>query len=155
MGPGEAGVGGGHRSDETAAEALGWRRLRALWTRLLGSRGERMAARYLKRQGLRVLARNVRAGGGELDLIARDGDTLVFVEVKTRRSGDPAEAVTSDKQKTLTRAALAFLRRHRLLDAQCRFDVVAIVWDESQGGPPQIQHLRDAFPAQGWNSFFT
>ncbi len=136
-------------------DASRWRRLRALWTRLLGARGERLAARYLKRQGLRVLARNVRAGGGELDLIARDGETLVFVEVKTRRGGDPAEAVTPAKQEKLTRAALAFQKRHQLLETPCRFDVVAIVWDESKGGPPQIQHLRDAFPARGRNSFFS
>jgi putative endonuclease len=122
---------------------------------LLGSRGERAAATYLRRQGLRILARNVRAGGGELDLIARDGDTLVFVEVKTRRDGDPAEAVTPAKQAKLTRAALAFLKRHRLLEQRCRFDVVAIVWDESRGGPPAIQHLRDAFPALGRDSFFS
>lgn len=138
--------------EQPADDASPWR----LWTRWFGSRGEREAARYLKRQGLRVLARNVRAGGGELDLIARDGETLVFVEVKTRRQGDPpADAVTPAKQAILTRAAMAFLRRHRLLETPCRFDVVAIVWDQSQGRPPQIQHLRDAFPARGWNSFFS
>jgi putative endonuclease len=141
--------------DHDPRDAAGWRRLRALLRRVLGSRGERAAARYLRGQGLRVLARNVRAGGGELDLIARDGDTLVFVEVKTRRGGDPAEAVTPAKQATLTRAALAFLKRHRLLEQRCRFDVVAIVWDDARPGRPRIQHLRDAFPARGRNSFFS
>lgn len=140
--------------EPTSDASRRWR-LRALWTRLLGSRGEREAARYLKRQGLRVLARNVRAGGGELDLIAREGQTLVFVEVKTRRKGDPAEAVTPAKQAILTRAALAFLRRRRLLEVPCRFDVVAIVWEDARHGPPQIQHLRDAFPARGRTSFFS
>ena len=81
-----------------------------------------------------------------VDLIALDGERVVFVEVKTRRSGSPAEAVTLEKQRNLTRAALHFLKRHHLLNQPIRFDVVAIVWpDDSR--KPTIQHYRNAFPA--------
>ena len=99
--------------------------VRAFWNRWLGDRGEREAARFLRRRGLRVLIRGYRTDQGEVDLIARDGDTLVFVEVKSRRQGEPAEAVTPEKQRRLTLAALHFLRRHDLLEQPCRFDVVA------------------------------
>lgn len=93
---------------------------RAGWlTKLLGDRGERAAVRYLKRQGYRVLARQSRSRIGELDIVAMDGSTIVFVEVKTRSShaaGHPVEAVTPTKQKQLTRAALQWLRSRRLLE---------------------------------------
>jgi putative endonuclease len=110
--------------------------------------GERAAARYLKKQGMRVLTRGFRTRWGEIDLIARDRDTLVFVEVKTRRRGEPAEAVTPEKQKRLTRAAFQFLRRHRLLEPSVpsRFDVVAIVWPDDRS-KPRIQHIPNAFEA--------
>lgn len=116
----------------------------------LGRRGERTAARYLRKAGLRVLTTGFRTLGGELDVIAREGDTLVFVEVKTRRSGDPVEAVTDEKQKRLTRAAFGFLRKHRLIEPNVawRFDIVAIVWPDDRGAP-QIQHFRNAFEAFG------
>lgn len=127
--------------------------VRALWNRLLGDRGERAAARFLRRRGLRVLVRGYRTPRGEIDLIAREGDTLVFVEVKTRRSGAPAEAVTAEKQRRLTLAALEFLRRHGLLDRRSRFDVVAIIWPDDRGAPA-IEHIRDAFPAVGRGQMF-
>jgi putative endonuclease len=112
-----------------------------------------LAARHLKRAGFRILARGVRSGLGEIDLIARDGPTLVFVEVKTRRSGEPAEAVTPEKQRRLTMAALAFARRHHLLETPGRFDVVAIIWPDD-GSKPEVQHYRDAFPPVGRWQFF-
>jgi putative endonuclease len=127
--------------------------VRDLWNRLLGNRGERAAARYLRRRGLRVLARGYRTRHGEIDLIARDGDTLVFVEVKARRRGVPAEAVTDEKQRRITLAALHFLRKHGLLEVRCRFDVVAIVWPDGRG-EPEIQHIPNAFEAVGrWQMF--
>jgi putative endonuclease len=127
--------------------------LRAFLNRVLGDQGERAAARALRRAGMRVLMRGFRTPRGEVDLIARDGDTLVFVEVKTRRSGRPAEAVTPEKQQRLTLAALAFLKRHGLLQQKSRFDVVAIVWPEGSR-TPRIEHLRDAFPAVGRGQLF-
>jgi putative endonuclease len=119
---------------------------RALLNRLLGQRGERAAARYLKRRGLRVLLRGYRTKLGEIDLIAREGDTLVFIEVKARRQGVPAEAVTPEKQRRLTIAAHQFLRRYRLFNVRSRFDVVAIVWPDDRS-PPRIEHIRNAFEA--------
>jgi putative endonuclease len=127
--------------------------VRAFLGRLLGDRGEREAARYLRRQGLRVLTRGYRTPRGEIDLIARDGDTLVFVEVKTRRQGQPAEAITPAKQERLTLAALHFLKRYNLLEGRSRFDVVAIVWP-GQEHVPVIEHIRNAFEASGRGQFF-
>ena len=90
-----------------------------------------------------------------IDLIAVDGGTIVFIEVKTRQSqaaGHPAEAVGADKQRRLTRAAIAYLRRHRLLDRPARFDVVAVTWAE--GHRPAIEHIKNAFEAAGrWEYF--
>ncbi len=85
--------------------------------RSLGDRGERAAARFLKRQGYKIVARGYSNAYGELDVVAVDGRTVVFVEVKTRVStagGHPAEAVTAEKQRRLRRAALGFLRHHGL-----------------------------------------
>lgn len=127
--------------------------LRAVMNRWLGDRGEREAARALRRQGLRIIVRGYRTPRGEIDLIARDRDTLVFVEVKTRRQGTPAEAVTAEKQRRLTLAALQFLKEHRLLDQRCRFDVVAIVWPEDRRAPA-IEHIRNAFEAYGTGQMF-
>jgi putative endonuclease len=124
-------------------------------SRLLGTQGEREAARYLRRQGLRILGRGYRTTSGEIDLIAREGDTLVFVEVKARRQGSPAEAVNFEKQRRLTRTALQFLKRYDLLEVRSRFDVVAIVWPDEARGRPQIEHIRDAFPAVGRGQMFS
>lgn len=126
---------------------------RALRNRLLGRAGERAAERHLRREGMRVLVRNYSAAPGELDLIARDGDTLVFVEVKTRRAGVPAEAVTAEKQKRLTLTALHFLRRHRALEVKSRFDIVAIIWPPG-ARVPTIEHIRNAFEAVGRGQMF-
>jgi putative endonuclease len=117
---------------------------RAFWRRMLGEQGEREAARWLRRQGLRILVRGYRTPRGEIDLIARDGDTVVFIEVKTRREGEPAEAVTPEKQRRLALAARQFLKRHRLLEGRSRFDVVALVWPDTRD-TPTIEHIRHAF----------
>lgn len=122
--------------------------LRALWNRLLGSAGEREAARYLARHGFKILCRGYRTDQGEIDLVALQGDLIVFVEVKARRRGEPADAVTPEKQRRLTLAALHFLKRHHLLDHPCRFDVLAIVWPE-EGSSPRIEHICNAFEAVG------
>lgn len=128
--------------------------LQAAWTRWrprplpLGRRGERLAEQFLRRRGLLIVARGARDALGELDLVAVDGRTLVFVEVKTRRSeaaGRPEEAVDEDKQRRITRAALAFLKRHQLLDYPARMDVVAIVWPPN--GKPTVRYYPSAFEA--------
>ena len=127
--------------------------LRALASKLLGDRGEREALRYLRTRGMRPLHRGYRTAQGEVDLIVRDGSTVVFVEVKTRRRGAPAEAVTPEKQRRLTLAALHFLKRHGLLEQPSRFDVVAIVWPEGRERP-DVEHFPAAFEAVGRGQFF-
>jgi putative endonuclease len=128
-------------------------RLRALLNRLLGDRGERAAARFLRRQRMRILLRGYRTRLGEIDLIAREADTLVFVEVRSRRKGQPAATITPEKERRLTLAALHFLKRHNLLEVRSRFDVVAIVWPDDRRAP-QIEHIRNAFDAVGRGQLF-
>jgi putative endonuclease len=118
------------------------------WNRLFGDRGELEAARYLRRQGMRIWIRGYRTRGGEIDLIARDGDILVFIEVKSRRQGEPIEAVTPEKQRRINSAALVFLHQHKLLEARWRFDVVAVVWPDDRQ-PPRIEHYCNAFESVG------
>jgi len=123
--------------------------------RPLGKRGEALAARYLKRKGYKIVGRGEQTGRGELDLIAVDGRTIVFVEVKTRQShemGIPADAVDAEKQRKLTRCALTYLKRHDLLEHASRFDVVAVTWPD--GKPPEIQHYQNAFEATGSGQMF-
>ena len=116
----------------------------------LGLRGERYAERYLKRQGYLILARGSRSRFGEIDLIAVDGRTVVFVEVKTRRgdwAGPPEESVDGRKQARITKAAWSYIRRHHLFDYPMRFDVVAIEWPDKARRPAEVRHLRAAFEA--------
>ena len=119
--------------------------------RLLGNRGEQAAERYLKAQGLRILKRGLRSRRGELDLVALDGRQVVFVEVKTRldhNAGHPVESVGPDKQRKLTELALAFLKKHGLLESSARFDIVAVTWPQNQE-EPTIEHFRNAFEPPG------
>ncbi|MDD5349773.1 MAG: YraN family protein [Chthoniobacteraceae bacterium] len=113
---------------------------------LLGRRGERIAARHLRRLGYKVLYRNYRApNGGEVDIVCRDRDTLVFVEVKTRTSdafGAPAEAVTPSKQRLIARGALAWLRLLGNPDIYYRFDIVEI---RVTGKKTEAGVIRNAF----------
>ncbi len=134
-------------------------RVRAWWRnyRSLGRRGERAAERFLRRLGYRIVGRRERGRLGELDLVAVDGRTVVFVEVKTRRShdaGHPAEAVGPEKQRRLTRLALAYLKRHDLLDTSARFDVLAVTWPAT-GRRPTIAHYKSAFEAVGRGQMFS
>ena len=111
-----------------------------------GARGEKLARRFLRSHGYKILYRNFRAcGGGEIDIVCRDGDTLVFVEVKTRSTayfGAPSEAVNPEKQRLITRGALAWLRMLDNPDIYFRFDIVEIVM-EPDG--PSCNLIRDAF----------
>ncbi len=133
-----------------------WRR-RLFPELTLGQMGERAAERYLKRLGYIIVARGERDDLGELDLVAVDGRTIVFVEVKTRRgdlAGRPAEAVDEAKQRRITRLALAYLKRHDLLDYSARFDVMAVTWPAG-AKQPVIEHLKSAFEAVGPRGMFT
>ncbi|HEU4402869.1 MAG TPA: YraN family protein [Candidatus Polarisedimenticolia bacterium] len=114
----------------------------------LGRRGEAAAARHLEALGLRILARGVRTRAGEIDLVAEEGGTLVFVEVKTRSSlawGRPSEAVDRRKRERLTRAAAVFLIGLDGPEPPCRFDVAEVV--ERPDGVLQVALIRDAFQA--------
>jgi putative endonuclease len=121
--------------------------------RILGERGERAAARFLRRSGLRILTRHYCTPYGEIDLIAREGPVVVFVEVRSRRQGAPAETITAVKERRLTLAALHFLKRYRLLEESSRFDVVAVVWP-SGSTTPTFEHIRNAFEASGKGQMF-
>jgi putative endonuclease len=141
------------------ASANLYRRWRVAWRRYrsLGQRGERAAARFLRRAGYRIVGRRDRGRLGEIDLVAIDGRTIVFVEVKTRRShdtGHPAEAVGLEKQRRLTRLALAHLKRHDLLEYPARFDVVAVTWPFG-ARRPRIEHFRNAFEAVGRGQMYS
>lgn len=124
--------------------------------RPLGERGERFAARLLRRRGHRILIAGGRNRYGELDIVSIDERTserrLVFTEVKTRRTlhaGSPAEAVTPEKQRRLIRTAQAFLRANDLEDHPMRFDVVAIHWPKTARRPASVEHYEAAFAAFG------
>ena len=111
----------------------------------LGKMGEDLACRELERRGYAIVARRYRRRGGELDIVARDGPTVVFVEVKTRDGrwfGGAAEAVTGLKRRRIVQLALEYLMRHRLSECPCRFDVVSI---QLEAGRPVIEIHRNAF----------
>lgn len=112
--------------------------------------GESLAEKHLKARGCKILAQNYRARRGEIDIIVRDGDFTVFVEVKTRRSlrfGVPQAAVTWQKQRQICKVALAYLQAHNLLDAPCRFDVIAIHLSP-QLELLKLEHIESAFEFQ-------
>ncbi|KKW36930.1 MAG: hypothetical protein UY81_C0009G0015 [Candidatus Giovannonibacteria bacterium GW2011_GWA2_53_7] len=109
--------------------------------RLFGNEGEHRAATYLKKKGYVILDRQFRTRFGEIDLVARDGDEIVFVEVKTRRSsahGFPEDAVTETKLQRLEIAAESYLKVHAFEARLHRFDVIALVGEE---GHVQVEHL--------------
>jgi putative endonuclease len=111
----------------------------------LGRFGEELAREYLEAQGLRILETNYHFHHGEVDIIAEEGDLLVFCEVKTRSDdqfGAPEQAITPLKARQIRKVARAYLTTHRLRDRQCRFDVLGIV---VAGGVARVNHLRNAF----------
>ena len=116
---------------------------------VLGKDGEDLACRELKRRGYAILARRYRRRDGELDIIARDGPTTVFVEVKTRDGrhfGAAADAITRTKRRRMKQLALEYLTGHHLAEGPCRFDVVSIQFDDGQ---PVIEVYQNAFSAVG------
>lgn len=117
----------------------------------LGRSGEDVAADLLKGKGYKILVRNYKTKLGEIDIIARDKDTLAFIEVKTRHSdrfGLPQEAVSVSKQKQISKAALMFLKENNLLEKKARFDVISVVYSKDK---PQLDLIKNAFELD--NSF--
>jgi putative endonuclease len=115
--------------------------------KILGNYGEFLAKQYLKVQGYRILEENFRNKLGEIDLIAQDGKTICFVEVKTRQNldqGQPFEAVTPWKIRKLSQMAMSYLKyRFHSLEIPSRFDVISIVQEKEKS--PSIQHIKNAF----------
>jgi putative endonuclease len=112
----------------------------------VGDYGERLAQRYLVTQGMTLLGRGWRCGEGEIDIVARERDVLVFCEVKTRsgaRYGAPAEAVTARKAQRLRRLAYLWLQQHPGHVPEIRFDVVGVV--RPRTGAADVEHVRGAF----------
>ncbi len=112
----------------------------------LGARGEDIAAAFLKGQKYAIVERNYRCKAGEVDIVAREGKILVFVEVKTRSNasyGPPQLAVTQFKQRQISKAALTWLAQKKLHDVNARFDVIAIILREHE--VPAIEHIKNAF----------
>ncbi|MFH2065632.1 MAG: YraN family protein [Pseudomonadota bacterium] len=116
-----------------------------------GREGESVAVKQLKKNGYRILVRNYRTKTGEIDIIAKDGDTVVFIEVKARQTsgyGNPKHAVTWTKQQKIARTALTYLKSTNQMGKRARFDVVAIhpVEDQDQ---PSIEIIKNAFELTG------
>jgi putative endonuclease len=110
-----------------------------------GKSGEELAQDFLEKNGYKILARNYKTKLGEIDIVARDKDTLCFVEVKTRHSdryGLPQEAVSDSKQRQISKVALTYLKENRLLDKKARFDVVSIIFSADK---PQLELIKNAF----------
>ena len=117
--------------------------------RWFGPRSERAAGAYLKKLGYRILQRNFRCTFGELDLVALDGECIVFVEVRSTEGTDlnrPALSVDLEKQRRLTKLALYFLQRYKLLGRSARFDILAVSWPGDQT-EPKMAHYPSAFEA--------
>lgn len=113
-----------------------------------GLKGENIALDYLKNEGYLIIERNYRCRLGEIDIIAKEGSVLVFVEVKSRRSrnfGAPQEAVGTKKQKKLSMIALFYLQENNMPDVNARFDIIAVYIDS---GMPHVELIRDAFDLQ-------
>ena len=117
-----------------------------------GRWGERQAEKFLKRSGYKILGCRVRCGKhDEIDIIARQDDTMVFVEVKTRKNetyGRPAAAVNRDKRRKLSRAAVGFLKKRKLQPPYIRFDIIEVI-GELDAGPPEIRHIENGFQLEG------
>ena len=114
----------------------------------LGRRGEDEAARHLKSLGYRILGRRERVLRGDIDIVALDGRTVVFVEVRSRSDtehGHPAETVGPAKQRLIAELAAVYIRRHRLEDQSVRIDVVAVTFPAGPDGQPVVEHYQNAF----------
>ncbi len=114
----------------------------------LGERGEKFAARYLRGHGYKILVRRFKSRAGEIDIVCRHKDWLVFVEVKTRQSdryGAPSEAVAREKQKHLSKVALDYLRLLGHPPIHWRFDIVEVIWPDGADTPADIRLIENAF----------
>lgn len=141
------------RTPRQAAEFGRW----PFWRRWFGQRSEKFAAKYIRKFGYKILAANLSDRLGELDLIARDGEVLVVIEVRSKIDPDPqvaANSVDYAKQKRITDATLRFLTLHKLLGRTVRFDILALGWP-ANAKEPAVLHIKNAFEATGRFQMFT
>jgi len=141
------------RTPRQSAEFGRW----PFWRRWFGQRSEKFAAKYLRRIGFKIIAANLADQFGELDLIARDGDVIVVIEVRSKVDPDPqvaANSVDFNKQKRITEATLRFLSRSGLLGQTVRFDVLALGWPANVS-EPAVLHIKNAFEATGRFQMFS
>lgn len=136
------------------AAYVDWRFGEIDMTAPIGKRGEQASARLLRRKGLVVVAESESDKAGEIDLIAIDQrrKTIIFVEVKTHstsKPGHPADRVDAEKQGRVSRAALRYLKRKKLLGVKARFDVIAVWWSGNGREPDRIEHYESAFEIAG------
>lgn len=120
------------------------------WKREAGNKGEEFAVGFLKKKGLKIIKRSYQVKAGEIDIIAKDHETYCFVEVKSRASGKfgtALEAIDHKKRTRITRAALWYLQSHYLTGNLCRFDVIAIQYDDAD--EPKIEWVQNAFEIEG------
>ena len=111
----------------------------------IGDQGEKLAFLYLEKKGYQILETNFRAGRGEIDIIARNSNTLIFIEIKTKKFGDfgdPITWVTKSKQRQIGRVAQAYLIKKGIQNLDCRFDVITLTWE---AGSWQLNHIENAF----------
>lgn len=114
--------------------------------KVTGDRGEDIAADFIKQNGFEIIKRNYRFGHGEIDIIAKQKEILVFIEVKTRKNlefGPPELAVTKSKQRQIRKISEAYLVDNKITDMDCRIDVIAILLKKNL--PPEINHIENAF----------
>ena len=115
----------------------------------VGNKGESLAEDYIKRKGYNIIQRNYRCRLGEIDIIAKDDDTIVFIEVRTKQNenfGTPQDSVTSTKMSKISKTALSFIHEKNLSGFSYRFDFIAITFSQ---GKPNIEHIENAFMPNG------
>ena len=113
----------------------------------VGNKGEKLAAKFLKRKGYKIIQRNYKCKLGEIDIIAEQDRTIVFVEVKTRRTqefGPPQYAITAAKKRQISSVALLYIREKKFVEQSCRFDVIGITFPP-ESRKPRIEHIQNAF----------
>lgn len=114
----------------------------------VGSKGEKLATKFLKRKGYKIIQRNYSCKLGEIDIIAERDKTIIFVEVKARQTqefGVPQYAITSTKKNQISKVALWYLKEKKQIERSCRFDVIAIMFTP-ESRKPEIEHIENAFP---------
>jgi putative endonuclease len=123
----------------------------------IGALGERIAAQYLQQHHYKLVTTNFSTKAGEVDIIAEQGDTFVFIEVKTRQStayGQPAQAVTKAKQKRIIKASLAYIQKQQLTDTNMRFDIIEVLYIHDIQQDANVNHIENAFDASAFRYFY-